>query len=142
VGYTFGKKYLGANPLEGKDKDGVRLVVEEHGKSETASLTLAGLALTGLTFILQTPNANSDLVAFFSIGIILESSSALFYRHLYKQSYPYLGFVSQYGGLLALFSGFFVYLTQGFSANPHILIIYSRVDYFLYLDWQRTNLIY
>jgi hypothetical protein len=119
-----------SNPIEGKDKEAVKFLREEHARSETTSLTLAGFTLTALVFILQLQStADSifvqNLTTFFSIGMILEISSALLYRHIYRQRFPYLGFVTQYGGLLALFNGFFAYLTSKFIDSQLIWISYS-----------------
>lgn len=130
IGFTLGKNYMKSNPSKGKDQQGIQRLLDEHGKSETISLTLAGLALTGLVFVLQLeePSLSTEiesLTAFFSIGVILEIASGLFYRHLYKQSYPFLGFVFQYGGLLAIFNGFFSYLTAKFQGSSLIWIVYS-----------------
>lgn len=130
VGFTFGRGYMRSNPSEGRNKDGIQRLIDEHGKSETTSLTLAGLALTGLVFVLTLEDAVlsaaiEDLAAFFSIGVILEIASGLLYRHLYRQSYPFLGFVFQYGGLLAIFNGFFAYLTIKFQDSELIWVIYS-----------------
>src|SRR5919108_355473 len=88
VALVLGWKYLLSNPLTNKNDAQKTRFVEENQKSESASLTLAGLAATGLTLILSLnldrPIKAEDLIIFFSLGTILEILSALLYRHLYR----------------------------------------------------------
>jgi hypothetical protein len=129
VALVLGWKYLLSNPLTNKNDAQKTRFVEENQKSESASLTLAGLAATGLTLILSLnldrPIKAEDLIIFFSLGTILEILSALLYRHLYRHVLPYLGFVFQYGGLLCFLDGFFVFISAKYFNSVLIWIIYS-----------------
>jgi hypothetical protein len=129
IAWVFGWKFLLSNPHHGKDDNQMKRFIEERQKSETNSLTLAGLAVTGLTVILSLNLSNTinieDLIVFFSLGTVLEILSALLYRHLYRHIFPYLGFVFQYGGLLCFLNGFFVFLTSRYFDSILIWIIYS-----------------
>ncbi|AFU59695.1 hypothetical protein Ngar_c27740 [Candidatus Nitrososphaera gargensis Ga9.2] len=131
IAWILGRKYLYTNPIEGKDDEGRKWVIEEHGKSESTSMTLAGFALAALVFVFTANQEQLEsavielLVIFLSLAFVLEIISALCYKHLYARLYPYYGFVFQYGGLLTILMGFFIFLGDRYPTSEGIWGIYG-----------------
>jgi len=126
VGKAFEKGYFKSNPAEAEKVD---LMVDAYNKAETISWTMAGFALTALTFIItifSSSLANIELlIVFFSLAFIAEIVSAFLYHDLTKGVSAYTGVVFQYAGMLAILSGFFTYLLSNLSWSGYLWLVYS-----------------
>jgi len=127
AGKLFERGYFKMNPTTEADK--IDLVVDAYNKAETISWTMAGFALTALTFIITIFSSNlADielLIVFFSLAFIAEVISAFLYHDITKGISAYAGFVFQYSGMLAILSGFFTYLVSKLPWSGYIYIIYT-----------------
>ena len=127
AGAIRGRAYLKSSPTDTNISENLAKEIADYQRSETISHTLAGFALTALTFIISlTPNlVNFEiLIVFFSLSLIFEITSSLFYRRGEPRLYKYLGFVFQYAGLLAVINGFFSFLTEKLPNAESIWIVY------------------
>lgn len=99
-------------------------------QSQNFSLTLAGFALAGLALILSINKSEGTpgfihLTAFFSMGIFFELFAGMLFSFTTSSRWhPYTGFVLEYGGILCLLSGFFVFLAAVVQPPQLIMIIY------------------
>ncbi len=78
-------------------------------RQEEISFILCGFAIISLVFLISTIDdlASVEIVlGLFSFAFIFEIVSAFLYHHLSSNYYSFVGMVFQYGGLLAILSGF------------------------------------
>ncbi len=118
-----GRTYLSGVPEWDNDKE-----MGEFDRQETNSQTLAGFALTGLTLIAtifynKLPTVE-NLLAFFSVGLMLEIFAAFAFHFRIRRETKYAGFVLQYSGLLAVILGFGSYFQDNVPGSNLLLAIY------------------
>ena len=144
TGAVRGRTYFKSSPTDTNIPENIAKEIAGYERSETISHTLAGFALTALTFIISL---NLDLVnleiliIFFSLSLIFEIASGLLYRRADLRLYKYLGFVFQYAGLLAVINGFFSFLTDRLPNSYSIWIVYiSALVLFFWLTGAELKL--
>jgi hypothetical protein len=128
------QKKVNGNWVDKTDEEIAR-VIDENAKYETASFTIAGFALASVIFVFATttppqndtpyPANIQDLTIFLSIGMILEILSGLLYRILIMRIFIYLGYVTQYAGLLALLCGFFAFFRDNLAYSQYITVVFT-----------------
>ncbi len=123
------------DPTQPRNKEELKEEFEEWYREQTFSATLAGFSLTALVFILTLVDLNNlqRMIEFFSIGFILEMLSFLSYKSMTRRGYEYFGTVFQYSGLLAMYSGFFVFFIHKmmFSEVMFVAFISGYVVFFV-----------
>jgi hypothetical protein len=130
VARKYGNNYLSERSLPKGNETQKDRFFSGIFQSQNSSLTLGGFALTGLALILSISEDDRKssfihLTSFFSIGIFFEIfASMLFGFTTSKRWLPYMGFVLEYGGILCLLSGFFIFLSESVPSPNSIIIIY------------------
>jgi hypothetical protein len=124
-----------SDPTKQRDEGEALEEFNEWHREQTFSATLAGFSLTALVFILGFEDVSNlqRMVEFFVIGFTLEMLSFLSYKYMIKRGYEYFGTVFQFSGLLAMYSGFFVFIISQsmFSGVMFVIFMGGYVVFFV-----------